>query len=110
MTNQNRKEPERCEQEFQKLLSPEEAAKSLCCNVKSIHRKVRVGELGCVQISRKKRMFTMEQIQHFIESKTVEPVIDKRRSGPVSSRPRKGGEKSFGESRADLREEMRAWQ
>jgi Helix-turn-helix domain len=110
MNDQNRKEPERCDREFQKLLDAEEAAQALSCTVKTIHRKVRAGELGCVQISEKKRMFTADQIQDFIDSKTIEPIIDRNSSVRVSSEPRKGGEKSFGCSRTSLREEMRSWQ
>jgi len=110
MTNQNRRERDGCDQEFQKLLSAEETAQALSCTVKTIHRKVRAGELGCVQISEKKRMFTVDQIENFIESKTVEPIIDRKNSVRVSSEPRKGGEKSFGFSRTSLREEMRSWQ
>jgi excisionase family DNA binding protein len=110
MTNQNRKEPERRDQELQKLLGAEEAAQALSCTVKTIHRKVRAGELGCVQISEKKRMFTAEQIENYIESKTVEPLIDRNNSVRVSSEPRKGGEKSLGFVRTDLKQEMQSWQ
>jgi excisionase family DNA binding protein len=110
MNDQDRKEPERCDYDVQKLLSTEEAARTLCCTVKTIHKKVREGELGCVQLSEKKRMFKPEQLQSFIDSKTVEPVIDRKNSVRVSSEPKKGGERSFGESRADLQKEIRSWQ
>ena len=110
MNDQDRKEPERCDYDVQKLLSTEEAARTLCCTVKTIHKKVREGELGCVQLSEKKRMFKPEQLQSFIDSKTVEPAIDRKNSVRVSSEPRKGGERSFGFSRTSLREEMRSWQ
>jgi len=110
MTNQYGKEPERCDQKFQKLLSADQAAQALSCTVKTIHRKVRAGELGCVQISEKKRVFTAEQIENYIEFKTVEPLIDRKNPVRVSSEPRKGGEESFGESRADLLKEIRSWQ
>ncbi len=110
MNDQNGKEPERYERKYLKLLSAEETAQVLCCTVKTIHRKVREGELGCIQVSEKKRMFTEDQIQDFIDSRTIEPIIDRNSSVRVSSEPRKGGEKSFRFSRTSLREEMRSWQ
>jgi hypothetical protein len=110
MTNQERKEPERCERELTALLDPDEVAGFLRCTTKEVHGLVRAGELACVQVSARKRLFTHEQIRQYIESKTIERRVDRKRARRVSCTPEKGGEKSFGESRADLREEMRAWQ
>jgi len=71
---------------------------------------VRAGELGCVQISEKKRMFTVGQIENFVNSKTVKPIIDRKNSVRVSSWPEKGGKKSLGFVRTALKQEMQSWQ
>ena len=110
MTNQDRKEPERCERELTALLDPDEVAALLRCSPKTVHGLVRAGELACVQVSARKRLFSTDQIHQYIESKTIQRRVDRKRARRVSCTPEKGGEKTFGESRADLREEMRAWQ
>lgn len=110
MTDQNGKEQDRCEQELSALLYPEEVADLLRCSTKDVHGLVRAGEIACVQTSPRKRLFTTQQVQEYIESKSVPRRIDRKKPRPVSSRPKKGGEKSFGDSRTSLRKEMSQWQ
>ena len=110
MNDQNRKEPERCEQELATLLDPDEVAGLLRCSTKEIHGLVRAGELACVQISPRKRLFTTRQVEEYVESKSVSRRIDTKTARPVSSSSKKGGEKSFGDSRTSLRKEMSQWQ
>jgi len=96
------------------LLTPEQVAEHLHMDVKSIHRLVREGKLGCVQMTARKRLFRSEDVEDFILSRTISPPkrVDKRPSPPVRSGPKsmKGGAKSTGESVRALREEMRSWQ
>ena len=115
MTNQERKEPERCEREMTALLDPDEVASFLRCTTKEVHGLVRAGELACVQVSPRKRLFTHEQIHQYIASKTIERRIDRKSLRPVSSTPKKGGETERRKgietevSRASLIEEMSEW-
>ena len=109
MTNQERKEPERCERELTALLDPDEVAGFLRCTTKDVHGLVRAGELACVQVSPSKRLFSIDQIQQYIESKTIERRVDRKRSRRVSCTPEKGGEKSLGFVRTALKEEMQSW-
>jgi excisionase family DNA binding protein len=104
-------------EELQDLLTPEMAAKLLCVNLKTVHRLVRERRLPCVQISPKKRRFTLPQLRGFIEQRTIptHPGIDKGSRREVSSAPKlhKGGDrlKTTGNLvRTQLREEMRSWQ
>lgn len=77
-------------------------------SVKMIHQLCRDGKLDYVQINKKERRFTEEQVQAYIESRTVKkPIIDKCLSKRLPSTS-KGGEKSFGNG-ADLRKEMKQW-
>ncbi|MGO9568686.1 MAG: helix-turn-helix domain-containing protein [Desulfomonilaceae bacterium] len=91
------------------LMDAKDVAKILKRSVKTVHKRVREGKLGCVQATPKDRRFTRDQLQAFIDSQTVEPRIDRSKEKPVKSQPPKGGEKSFGFSRTSLREEMRSW-
>jgi excisionase family DNA binding protein len=95
-----------------KLLYPRDVAQLLGISVKTIHKLVRDGKLGCVQVTTKDRRFTQEQVQHYIESCTKNTLakIDREPTVRVRSLPPKGGEKSFGVSKADLRKEMSQWQ
>ncbi len=109
MTNQNRKENEQESIGIARLLSPKDVAEILGISVKTVHKLVRDGKLGCVQVTSKERRFTEEQVEGYIRSK-IQPVrIDKDLPTPVFS-PRRGGERSLGVSKADLRKEMRQWQ
>ena len=109
MTNQERKEPERCEKELTALLEPDEVAALLRCSTKMLHGLVRAGELACVQVSARKRLFSTDQIHQYIESKTIERRVDRKRGRRVSCTPEKGGEKSLGFVRTALKEEMQSW-
>lgn len=90
------------------LMNAEDVAKILGIAKKTVHKLVREGKLGCVQVTEKDRRFTREQVQAYIDSQSVEVRIDRKVSKALSSPP-KGGEKSVGFSRTDLREEMRSW-
>jgi hypothetical protein len=92
-TNHYRKEPERCEKELTALLYPDEVAGLLRCSTKDVHGLVRAGELSCVQVSPRKRLFTTDHIHQYIESKTIQRRIDKKTPRPVSSKPKRGGER-----------------
>jgi excisionase family DNA binding protein len=91
------------------LMNAEDVAKILGIAKKTVHKLVREGKLGCVQVTEKDRRFTPEQVQEYIDSQTVNVRIDKKSVKPVRSTPPKGGQKSVGFSRTDLREEMRSW-
>ena len=96
-----------------KLLTPVEAAQILCVGKKTVHKLVRDGKLGCVQVTDKERRFTEEQISAYIEDRSKPPVkarIDTPRSKKVSSSKKKGGGDSVRFSRRTLKEEMRQWQ
>ena len=91
------------------LLDAKDVALILKSSVKTVHKRVREGKLACVQSSPKDRKFTKEQVQAFIEAQSTEVPIDKAKEKSVKSCPPKGGEKSIGVSKADLRKEMRLW-
>jgi excisionase family DNA binding protein len=91
------------------LMNAEDVAKILKIAKKTVHKLVREGKLGCVQVTEKDRRFTREQVQAYIDSQSVDVRIDKKSAKPVKSQSPKGGEKSIGVSKADLRKEMRRW-
>jgi excisionase family DNA binding protein len=99
-------------QDLPKLLYPRDVAQLLGISVKTVHKLVRDGKLGCVQVTTGDRRFTQEQVQHYIEGCTKNTLakIDREPTVRVRSFPPKGGEKSFGVSKADLRKEMSQWQ
>lgn len=89
-----------------------DVAEILGISAKTVHKLAREGKLGCVQITAKERRFTEEQIRAYIEAQSHEPKVervDMPRVRQVLSSPKKGGERSFGVSKADLRKEMRLW-
>jgi hypothetical protein len=90
------------------LMDAQDVALILKIAPKTVHKLVRRGKLGCVQATEKNRRFTREQVQAYIDSQRVEVRIDRKVSKAPSS-PLKGGDKSVGFSRTDLREEMRSW-
>jgi excisionase family DNA binding protein len=94
-----------------RLLEPKDVARIIKISLKTIHKQVREGKLDCVQVTSRKRRFTPEQVQQYIESRSTGTMIDKRVTAPVSSRPKKGGEKSkfVGVCGKDLRKEMKKW-
>ncbi len=92
------------------LLTPKEAAQMLVTTVKMIHQLCREQKLEYIQINKKERRFTEQQISAYIDSQTIrKPIIDKKPYKRIPSQP-KGGEKgkSVGLSRTDLREEIRS--
>jgi excisionase family DNA binding protein len=92
------------------LMNAEDVAKILKIAPKTVHKLVREGKLGCVQVTEKDRRFTPEQVQAYIDSQTVNVRIDKKKAVAVKFSPPKGGEKSLGVSRTSLQEEMSQWQ
>jgi excisionase family DNA binding protein len=94
---------------IQKLLSAKDVAEILGISVKTVNKLVREAKLGCVQVAAKERRFTEEQVREYIESRSSKVQIDSRTSDRVKSAAPKGGEKSFGVSKADLRKEMSLW-
>lgn len=91
------------------LLRVSEVAQILGISVKTVHKLVREGKLACVQVTSRDRRFTNDQIQDYIRSQSTEVRVDKRSPRPVSSAPKKGGAKSSGVTRAELRKELRSW-
>ena len=111
------KEIETGRQDLPKLLYPRDVAQLLGISIKTIHKLVRDGKLGCVQVTARDRRFTHEQAQRYIESctKDTPPKIDVRVDTPrvrqVSSAPKIGGEKSSRVfDRANLLKEIRSCQ
>jgi excisionase family DNA binding protein len=92
------------------LLSAKGVGAILGISAKTVHKRVREGKLACVQVTSRDRRFTHEQVQEYIRSQSTSVRVDKKHPRPVSSPPKKGGDKkSVGLSRTDLREEMRSW-
>ncbi len=91
------------------LMNVPDIAQILRIVPKTVNKLVREGKLGCVQISSRERRFTKEQVQAYIDSRSVVPKIDKKGALLVKSQPPKGGVKSIGVSKADLRKEMSQW-
>jgi excisionase family DNA binding protein len=90
-------------------LSAKDVAEILGISVKTVNKLVREGKLGCVQVTAKERRFTEDQIREYIESRSSKVQFDRTIPVRVKSAPPKGGEKSIGVSKADLRKEMRRW-
>ncbi len=111
--NESRKENNQERIGVTRLMNPKDAAEILGISVKTVHKLVRDGKLGCVQVTSKERRFTEAQIEAYIEaqSKALPMVrVDKKTALRVTSQPKKGGKKSFGDLRTSLREEMSQWQ
>jgi excisionase family DNA binding protein len=58
-----------------KLLTPMEAAQILGISKKTVHKLVRDGKLGCVQVTDKERRFTEDQIKAYIKRQSNEPRV-----------------------------------
>ncbi|MBI5249918.1 MAG: helix-turn-helix domain-containing protein [Desulfomonile tiedjei] len=112
--NESRKENDQERIPIRKLLSAKDVADILGISVKTVHKFVRDGKLGCVQVTAKERRFTEEQVRAYIEAQSRRPEevrIDTTRTRRVSSEPEKGGKKSSRVfDRANLLKEMRSWQ
>jgi excisionase family DNA binding protein len=93
---------------IQKLLSAIEVAEILGISVKTVNKLVRDAKLGCVQVTAKERRFTEEQVEGFIDSRTIDTPVDRKSPKPVDF-PRKGGKKSLGFARTALKQEMQSW-
>jgi len=100
----------------ERMLFPYNVAEILGISEKDVHALVRSGRLECVQVTAKKRRFTEEQVQSFIENqtkRTVKPVDSKSRRVVPSPKPitAKGGGEGSTEafSAKALRQEMRQW-
>jgi len=93
-----------------RLLEPKEVASMLMVSIKTVHKLVRSGKLGCVQVTSRDRRFTQEQIEEYIGSQSREVRVDKKEPRHVLSRPKKGGveRKSAGDVGADLVKEIRS--
>jgi hypothetical protein len=101
--------------EIASLLDAKDVAKILKSSVKTVHKRVREGKLGCVQITAKDRRFTIEQVRTFIEAQSTRTPIDKKVVNPILSSPKKGGEingahiEKAKDSWASLQQEMSQW-
>ena len=82
------KEIETGRQDLPQLLYPRDVAQILGISVKTVHKLVRDGKLGCVQVTAKDRRFTHEQAQRYIESctKKAPAKIDRESSVHVNIR------------------------
>lgn len=106
--NESRKENDYGAFKIQRLLNPKQVAEILGISAKTVNKLVREAKLGCVQVTAKERRFTEQQVQDYIESRTIERPVDRKSSKPVDF-PRKGGEKSLGFARTALKQEMQSW-
>jgi len=93
---------------IQKLLSAKDVAEILGISPKTVNKLVREAKLGCVQVTAKERRFTEEQVEGFIDSRTIDTPVDRKSPKPVDF-PRKGGKKSLGFARTALKREMQSW-
>ena len=112
MNNESRKENDHATIGISQLLTPTDVAGIMGISAKTVNKLVRDGKLGCVQVTARERRFTEEQVRAYIDAQSRRPEevrIDTPRLRQVSSPPKKGGEKSFGVSKADLRKEMSQW-
>ena len=65
------------------LMDAQDVALILKIATKTVHKLVRRGKLGCVQVTEKDRRFTREQVQAYIDSQTISIGIDKKSAQPV---------------------------
>ncbi len=99
------------------LLNVKDVAITLGIAPKTVHKLVREGKLACVQVTRTDRRFTHEQVQHYIESCTIEipAKIDRKPSVRLTSQPLRGGDQKHycreetKDSWASLQQEMSRW-
>lgn len=95
------------------LMTVSEIANRLRITAKTVHSLVRDGKLSCVAVTARKRLFTEDQLQEFIQARTIakpKMVIDK--AGRKKLRSGLGGttgKQAEVIAKADLREEMRSW-
>jgi excisionase family DNA binding protein len=96
------------ESQIRKLLTAKDVAEILGIVAKTVNKLVREGKLGCVQVTAKERRFTEEQVERFVESRSIERPVDRMSPKPLDF-PRKGGKKSLGFARTALKQEMQSW-
>lgn len=67
--------------DFLRLLSEKEVGEILGVSVSTVNRLVREGRMGCVQIRTRRRRFTKELVEEFIEAETLHrhPIWEERR-------------------------------
>jgi excisionase family DNA binding protein len=92
MNNESRKENDNKEIGIKRLLSPKDVAEILGISVKTVNKLVREGKLGCVQVTGRDRRFTDEQLQAYVETRTLAVRVDTKRPVSLSSEAKKGGE------------------
>jgi excisionase family DNA binding protein len=92
------------------LLKPVQVAAFLGIPVKGVHALCRAGKLDFIRINGKERRFTQEMVERYIQGQTVKNIkpVDKNTKVTLPCPP-KGGVKSSGVIRAQLKEEMRSW-
>ena len=96
------------------LLGPEVVASILGLSVKTVHRLARAGIIQCVKVTDRRRMFTEEQVQTFIEKRSTKgprPLDESTPSSlPYMPKSRKEGEhgKRIPDI-AQLKKELRSW-
>jgi excisionase family DNA binding protein len=96
------------ESQIRKLMTAKDVAEILGIAAKTVNKLVRDGKLGCVQVTAKERRFTEEQVERFVESRSIERPVDRTSPKPLDF-PRKGGKKSLGFARTALKQEMQSW-
>jgi len=98
-----------------RLLTPKEVATYLRISESEVHRLVRSGRLNCVQVTPRKRVFTTEQLDQFIQdqsrqSSRPKTLIDTPGFPPVGYQREGGDSERTDVSRASLRKEMMSWE
>jgi excisionase family DNA binding protein len=94
MNNESRKENDNAKIGIQRLLSPKDVAEILGISAKTVHKLVRDGKLGCVQVTGRDRRFTEEQVRNYVEQRTLAVRVDTKHPVSLSSATRKGGDKT----------------
>jgi excisionase family DNA binding protein len=92
--NESRKENEQKSIGIARLLSPKNVSEILGISVKTVHKLVRDGKLGCVQVNDRDRRFTEDQVREYVEERTLKVRVDMKRPVSVSSRSKKGGDEN----------------
>jgi excisionase family DNA binding protein len=109
MTEPATVQPDSIQGAVPQLMTAQEVSRILKIAPKTVNKLARERKIGSVQVTSKERRFTQEQVQAYIAQNSQPVRVDTEPSKPLFC-PRKGGEKSFGVSKADLRKEMSQWQ
>jgi len=70
--NRSAKTDPQPEAEIPQLMNAQDVALILKIAPKTVHKLVRRGKLGCVRVTEKDRRFTREQVQAYIDFRTVQ--------------------------------------